>query len=370
MMPFFYSCADSAQDQCFPSPLPSVTEQRPSLWFPTVSTSILDDQGPPPLVAKRPLPQNVEAGNSGQVVVSTESFATTQSNCSSPQILPPRHLQSIPLNLSPTDFEAPIDHRVPRQPPLLPAASPGILTDHSHQCNPPQSHSVEDSSSQVIVFSKSFASTRSSCSSPLSSPPSSPPLIPLNVPSSNHEALADSRLQNNRGSDSDNTLDSAQRNRDELLLGNAKDQGNRQATRNKSDSVKSTSYMSGVSRPAGGEVYKDQSDDSAPDDCDTIVRFTTDNSDEVPTMHSSNTRKPEALAKRRRSSSPISARKLGSKENPIDVDKVASLFEPVLLTREYVWTSTLQFACAEINLTARRGRYLSSYHDRSSDHRE
>lgn len=40
--------------------------------------------------------------------------------------------------------------------------------------------------------------------------------------------------------------------------------------------------------------------------------------------------------KRRRSSSSLSSTRLGSKENPINVDKVASLFEPMVI-REYVW---------------------------------
>ena len=45
---------------------------------------------------------------------------------------------------------------------------------------------------------------------------------------------------------------------------------------------------------------------------------------------------PNASTKRRRSSSPVSPRRLGSKENPINVDKIASLFEPIVI-REYVW---------------------------------
>jgi len=42
---------------------------------------------------------------------------------------------------------------------------------------------------------------------------------------------------------------------------------------------------------------------------------------------------------------PPSPRGLGSKENPIDVEKVGSLFEPIVI-REYVWENILQFAYA------------------------
>jgi hypothetical protein len=46
------------------------------------------------------------------------------------------------------------------------------------------------------------------------------------------------------------------------------------------------------------------------------------------------------LAKRRRSSSPAVLRGLGTKENPIELDRVASLFDPVAI-REFVWASNL-----------------------------
>jgi len=43
---------------------------------------------------------------------------------------------------------------------------------------------------------------------------------------------------------------------------------------------------------------------------------------------------------------PPSPRRLGSKENLIDVEKVGSLFEPIVI-REYVWENTPQFAYAD-----------------------
>src|SRR5437879_11302291 len=43
---------------------------------------------------------------------------------------------------------------------------------------------------------------------------------------------------------------------------------------------------------------------------------------------------------------PPSPKALGSKENPIDVEKVGSLFEPIVI-REYVWENILQFAYAD-----------------------
>jgi len=43
---------------------------------------------------------------------------------------------------------------------------------------------------------------------------------------------------------------------------------------------------------------------------------------------------------------PPSPKALGSKENPIDVEKVGSLFEPIVI-REYVWEKILQFAYAD-----------------------
>jgi hypothetical protein len=43
---------------------------------------------------------------------------------------------------------------------------------------------------------------------------------------------------------------------------------------------------------------------------------------------------------------PPSPKVLGSKENPIDVEKVHSLFEPIVI-KEYVWENILQFAYAD-----------------------
>ena len=45
---------------------------------------------------------------------------------------------------------------------------------------------------------------------------------------------------------------------------------------------------------------------------------------------------PNISTKHHRSSSPIKGKKLGSMENPIDVDSIASLFEPTMI-KEYVW---------------------------------
>jgi hypothetical protein len=70
-----------------------------------------------------------------------------------------------------------------------------------------------------------------------------------------------------------------------------------------------------------------------------------DNSFEEVTQ-SSGAGDPNASTKRRRSSSSVFLRELGTKETPIDVDVVTSLFEPTVI-REYVWTFLLQFAYAE-----------------------
>ena len=70
-----------------------------------------------------------------------------------------------------------------------------------------------------------------------------------------------------------------------------------------------------------------------------------DNSFEEVTQ-SSGAGDPNASTKRRRSSSPVFPRELGTKETPINVDVVTSLFEPTV-SREYVWTFLFQFAYAE-----------------------
>jgi hypothetical protein len=49
--------------------------------------------------------------------------------------------------------------------------------------------------------------------------------------------------------------------------------------------------------------------------------------------------------RRRRSSSPVSPRGPGSAENPIHVDEIASLFEPIVI-REYVCMDTLASFCS------------------------
>jgi hypothetical protein len=76
-------------------------------------------------------------------------------------------------------------------------------------------------------------------------------------------------------------------------------------------------------------------------DRDSDVMDTDRDSDEMDTTQSSGTGDAKVLSKRRRSSSPV-PQILGSKENPIDVDFVASLFEPIV-TREYVSSFILPF---------------------------
>lgn len=243
---FFYSSAHSAQKQGL-FPPPSVTEDVPSLFFRTDLSGIPAarlNQGPPPL-SNLLLPQSVEDGESGQVVVFQRSFASMQGSCSSPQSPPPRSLQS---------------------------TSPNLLHDL--------------------------------------------------------EALAEYRLQNDTTSGSDNSLHSTQMNTDKPLRGNAQGQGDRHATSNESDSVESTSCTPYVSQYTAEDVDNDHLDERVPDD----HAFSSDDSDKGPAIQTS---KSKASTKRRRASSPVSPRKLGSKENPIDADKVASLFEPILI-REYV----------------------------------
>ncbi len=95
----------------------------------------------------------------------------------------------------------------------------------------------------------------------------------------------------------------------------------------------------------------------SPDDPDTIMRFSGDNSDRSPTNQASNTKKSRAQTKRRRSASPILLGKLGSEENPIDVDKVASLFEPVFV-KEYVYTFIFLYVCTD-NILQRNAESIS-----------
>jgi len=68
----------------------------------------------------------------------------------------------------------------------------------------------------------------------------------------------------------------------------------------------------------------------------TSTQLNGDNVSWKKTTQSSGAGGPNASTKRRRSASPVSKKTLGSEENPIDVDKISSLFEPVA-TREYVW---------------------------------
>ena len=60
-----------------------------------------------------------------------------------------------------------------------------------------------------------------------------------------------------------------------------------------------------------------------------------------------------ASTKRRRSASPFSPRGLGSAENPINVEEIASLFEPIVI-REYVWVLLLHLAHADNTLQVKK----------------
>ena len=60
-----------------------------------------------------------------------------------------------------------------------------------------------------------------------------------------------------------------------------------------------------------------------------------------------------ASTKRRRSASPFSPRGLGSAENPINVEEIASLFEPIVI-REYVWALLLHLAHADNTLQVKK----------------
>jgi len=60
----------------------------------------------------------------------------------------------------------------------------------------------------------------------------------------------------------------------------------------------------------------------------------------------SNPRPTRGNAPSNKRNRPPSPKAVGSKENPIDVEKVGSLFEPIVI-REYVWENILQFAYAD-----------------------
>ena len=64
---------------------------------------------------------------------------------------------------------------------------------------------------------------------------------------------------------------------------------------------------------------------------------------------SSGARNPNFSSNKRLRSSSPSSRGLGSRQNPIDVDKVGSLFEPIVI-REYVWAFIPRFTYAENTL--------------------
>ena len=88
-------------------------------------------------------------------------------------------------------------------------------------------------------------------------------------------------------------------------------------------------------RRSGGAAKKPRGishSDDAQSDGPSSPAGAADGGDLVPTQSSTN--------KRRRSPSPVVLRGLGTKENPIELDKVASLFEPMVI-RDYVWASTL-----------------------------
>jgi hypothetical protein len=108
------------------------------------------------------------------------------------------------------------------------------------------------------------------------------------------------------------------------------------------DSNTSTKRHHSSSRSDGLENTDDDGQsDGHSTDRDSDVMDTDRDSDEMDTTQSSGTGDAKVLSKRRRSSSPV-PQILGSKENPIDVDFVASLFEPIV-TREYVSSFILPF---------------------------
>ena len=192
-----------------------------------------------------------------------------------PPISPDLPLHSIPPNPFPTGFEAPSDRRVEPQPALLPPASLSIDAHPGRELahltvNTPISPSFEDDISAEAA--QSTTSVQSNFSSPLSTPPRSLPSTPLNQSLSDREAVAE-----------------------HSIVG----------------------------------IDNDQPDVPALDDRDAIRRFSSDDLDQGPTIQTSKARKPRPSTKRRRSTSPIPSH-LGSKENPIDVDEMTSLFEPIL----------------------------------------
>ena len=101
-----------------------------------------------------------------------------------------------------------------------------------------------------------------------------------------------------------------------------------------------------------GEGQSDgHSTGSDSDDMDVSSNYGSPKSKE--TTQASGAGDMNALTKRRRLSSPIPPKKLGSKQNPIDVDSVTSLFEPMVL-REYVGTFIFQSAFAENMLQVKK----------------
>ena len=271
-------------------PLSPVTHDMPSLLSPQIISSISTTRFNnmlQPLAVKPLLPQRVEGDKIEQMAVSAENFATTESS-SLAQILAPTPLHSVPLSPSPTGSTVSIDFTIKPPRPTLLLAAP-IAARPSHE----RAHLEVNTSLSQRFQANNSDEVQSNVSSPLSSPPRSPPRslssTPLNLSPSVHEVLAE--------------------------------------------------------QFAGGKE-NDQPHKPSSDDPDTIMRFSSDDSDGSPTIQASNSKKPMAQMKRRRSASPILAGSLGSAENPIDVDKVASLFEPVFV-KDYVYTFIFLYVCTD-----------------------
>ena len=96
---------------------------------------------------------------------------------------------------------------------------------------------------------------------------------------------------------------------------------------------------------AGDTMEESPGSDDDSDEGPSPETFTPSKGGNLNSNRSSGPGVPNAPTKRRRSISPVVPG--GSAENPIDVDQIASLFEPIII-REYVWVLIIRFPYAEI----------------------
>ena len=297
-----------------------------------------------------------------------DPFINTQSSSSAPQSSPSPPQHSTPLNPSSTNFEAHADRTV----------TSSIENDDRNSFANALAKNLNTAFAGAPPGNNSLPHTVN----PLHLTLLSGALDPLHDfpnldfdPNTNDpvDIGFDSKSSSDTSSDSDSSSDNTERDYDEpdgaRIAANAQGEGDWPATHSQSDFMEIDSDGPDVPRPTAKHPDDGRSDERfAGNDSDPNEEFSSscDDSDEGPShktpktftpsngddfdpkkrTRSSGAGGPSVSTKRRRSPSPVFPRGLGSAENPIDVDQIASLFEPIVM-REYVWVLILQFAYAE-----------------------